>query len=78
MFCATVRYSVILLYILNYLKLSVEPILMFPKIVREAAKKFLFLWPGHSEGGGGKGLATKKKVTFLKLEKIFFPKNCGH
>ena len=33
----------------------------------EAVKKFFFSGPATKRGGGGKGLATKKKYLFLKL-----------
>ena len=50
------------------------------KCLRIAAKKgvfFLMAQPLRWRGGG-KGLATKKKELFLKLEKTNSPKKCDH
>ena len=41
---------------------------IFMKYLREAAKKVLFLVARPLRRGGGKGLGTKKKELFLKLE----------
>ena len=45
-------------------------------MIREAAKKgYFFSGPANKREGGGKGLATKKKQLFSKLEKknpVFF------
>ena len=54
-------------------------ILKINEMLRDAAKKelfFLVAGPLRGRGGGGKGLATKKKEVFLKLlaKSLFFDK----
>ena len=61
---------------LNLIIVIISCIFIFS--IGKPQKGYLFSGPATKMGGGAKGLATKKKELFLKLEKKSFPKKCGH